>query len=56
MNPFYDPDVFKKSGPINWWKKIVLLFLPTYAAVDSPVVIYFKVWRGVVYIVGQEEL
>lgn len=54
-NPYYDP-AFRVRHTFGFWKRIILFFLPTYTAVDSPFATHYKVWRGVVYIVGQERL
>jgi hypothetical protein len=57
MNPYYG-DVFPKikTTKLPLWKRFFLWFMPTYAAVDSPYVTFYKVFRGVVYIVGEEKL
>ncbi len=45
---------------IKWWQKWLLKLLPTHLAISegdfTGSTIYFKYWRGTVYIVGVEEL
>ena len=45
-----------KTCIIPWWKRLLLKVLPTYVATDYPTAIFYKVWRGTVYIVGEEQM
>lgn len=59
-NPYFD-EKYIKQAIIPWWKEILLWFLPTYVAIDTGlddenIAVFYKSFRGVVYIVGQEKL
>ena len=41
---------------IKWWQHILLIFLPTYVAVDDGYALHYKNWRGVTYVVKEETL
>lgn len=59
-NPYYD-EKYIKQAIVPWYKRILLWFLPTYVVIDSGLdekgyAVFYKSFRGVVYIVGEERL
>mgnify|MGYP003404741430 CR=1 FL=1 len=45
-----------KTATVTKWQRFWLRFLPTYVACEYPTAIFYKLWRGVVYIVGEEQM
>lgn len=52
MNPFYDPEIFKKAIYPRWYR-IWLWIFPTYVSFSEMAIFYKKVGKKI-YIVGME--
>lgn len=53
-------DNMSKGYVLPWWKKIIFWFLPTIISSDmgyekdKSVTLYFKKWRGVLYLIDEK--
>ena len=57
----YVKPTFSLGTIVPWWKELLLWFLPTHVAFDygfdeGNVAVFYKHFRGVIYIVGHERL
>jgi hypothetical protein len=56
MNPYYDPNFIKKISYGKWTRLFLWLFIhPLYVAFGIDLVIFYKIWRGKIWIIGSEE-
>jgi len=59
-NPFYYNYIFSKEDlyrvKIKWWEYPLLWFSPTYVQIDEGYVFYYKLQRGMIFLMKVEKM
>jgi hypothetical protein len=51
LNPYWNAI---EKARIRWWHWLYLWILPTYVIFDEATIVYYKVFRGAIYITKEE--